>query len=51
MLAFCKINIPGIQFCYISKERMKEVWLELEKKDLPWVRLYHEQEVTISSNQ
>ena len=25
MLAFCKTNIPGIYFCYISKERMKEV--------------------------
>ena len=25
MLAFCKTNIPGIQFCYISIERMKEV--------------------------
>ena len=25
MLAFCKTNIPGIQFCYISMERMKEV--------------------------
>ena len=51
MLAFCKTNIPGIQFCYISAEKMKEVWLELKKKDLPWVRLYQEQEVTISSNQ
>ena len=45
--AFCKTNIPGIQFCYISKKRM-EVRLQL-KKDLLWVRLYQEQQVTISS--
>ena len=30
MLAFCKTNIPSIQFCYISIEKMKEVWLELK---------------------
>ena len=51
MLAFCKTNVPGIQFCYISIEKMKEVWLEWKKKDLSWVRLYQEQEVTISSSQ
>ena len=27
MLTFCKTNIPGMHFCYISKERMKDVRL------------------------
>ena len=32
MMVFCKTNIPGIEFFYISKERMEEVRLKLKGK-------------------
>ena len=46
MMIFCKTNIPGIEFFYISKERMEEVRLELKGRfalgqTIPGTRSYH----------
>ena len=46
MLTFCKTNIPGIEFIYISKERMEEVRVELRERfamghTIPGTRSYH----------
>jgi hypothetical protein len=46
MLHFCKTNIPGIAFIYISKERMEEVRADLKERfamghTIPGTRSYH----------
>ena len=46
MLDFCKTNIPGIAFIYISKERMEEVRADLKERfamghTIPGTRSYH----------
>ena len=46
MLSFCKANIPGITFIYISKERMEDVRTELKERfamghTIPGTKSYH----------
>ena len=46
MLSFCKANIPGITFIYISKERMEDVRTEIKERfvmghTIPGTRSYH----------
>lgn len=46
MLDFCKTNIPGIAFIYISKERMEEVRADLKERfamghTIPGTRSYN----------